>query len=295
MDTTLRENTDNNRENTKPTKMENLLVKMDEMMEDMIDCLYEYEEKIEKTGVKFKTSAAEEFEDAKKKIVELHDSVDSKQNDVVALLKNQLKIAREGQAKVEEENERLKKAIDESKDPSAVQKLQKDNRVLRKDNEELHKLLEEAEKALAETEEMEAQLGALKKENKRVRKALKKSFERNNTRTNKAEQKPTSPIPPPSPLTPPSTRSSHDDQRVQDLTLSLQESQKDLKHSRDENIKLQERVQQLGKWICRHTQTYTHTHTHTHSYKSTNIQRRVRKYHEETCGGIRKGVETIKE
>ena len=220
MSTILKEsnmNTNNKKSKTvEKKKMENLLVKMDEMMEDMIDCLYEYEEKIEKNGELFEKSAAEEFEDAKKKIVDLHQNHGqsrTSEDDVVALLKNQLQIAREGQAKVEEENENLKSAM---KNPKLVQNLRKENGVLQKDNEELHKLLEEAEKALAETEEMESQLVALKKENKRVRKALKKSFERNSN----------SPVPPPSPS-----------------SSQVQALQKDLERVREENAALTERLE----------------------------------------------------
>ena len=124
-------NTDNKKSTGKTVekkKMENLLVKMDEMMEDMIDCLYQYEEKIEKNGELFEKSAAEEFEDAKKKIVDLHQNRGqsrTSEDDVVALLKNQLQIAREGQAKVEEENENLKSAM---KNPKLVQNLHKEGR-----------------------------------------------------------------------------------------------------------------------------------------------------------------------
>ena len=66
MSTILKESSNNmNTDNKKSTGKtveekdgKSLLVKMDEMMEDMIDCLYEYEEKIEKNCDLFEKSAS---------------------------------------------------------------------------------------------------------------------------------------------------------------------------------------------------------------------------------------------
>lgn len=151
-----------------------LIEKMDDIMEDMIDCLFEYEEKMERSGTRIQVSAAERFENDKRNVVQsLKGKTRSDASDdsiAIALLQKELNTARETKARIEEENELLRErtkevvdSLDEASAPAKITVLKRSNRVLRKDNEELHKLLEEAEKALAETDEMESQMVALKK------------------------------------------------------------------------------------------------------------------------------------
>jgi len=155
-----------------PAESSALFSHVDEMMEDMIDCLYEYEEKIESvTGKRCEKSAAEQFEDAKRNAMKhiTEEALASPASaGIIDLLQKKLAVA-------QEETKRLSTAAASSTTRSeGGDGAESENVMLRKDNEELHRLLEEAEKALAETEEMENELVKLRKENRRARKALKK-------------------------------------------------------------------------------------------------------------------------
>eukprot|EP00939_MAST-03C_sp_MAST-3C-sp1_P000556 g556.t1 len=158
-----------------PPSKKGIFVNFDEMMEDMIDCLYEYEEKIERfSGERCKTSSAEQFEDAKRDIMKrVADEAISKDDNqsatdgVISLLQKKLD---------EAEGEIVQLRKERRTDEGSVDEVAEEMHTLQNDNKELHKLLEEAEKALAETEDMESELSTLRKENKRIRKALKKKL-----------------------------------------------------------------------------------------------------------------------